>query len=64
MANVKVIDIPLTEEHARIALNALRFFAIRGQDEYNYPGNDKIQAEIDYFEAIIRFYEAARVLNK
>lgn len=63
MAKVTVIDIPLTREHAQIALKALRVYLSDGTNRYDYAGDKVVNEEIEYFEAIIKFYDAAEVLN-
>jgi len=63
MANFKVIDVPLTREHADIILKALYEYRNHGYVNWDYPGDSKVNEEIEYIQAIIRFYEAAEVLN-
>lgn len=67
MEKIQVIDVPLTKEHAEIILKALYFYQRENRDvirdSYNYPGDVKVREEIDYINAILKFYEAAEVLN-
>lgn len=65
MANVQVIDIPLTKEHADTILLALQFYYDHASHltDWQYPGDTKVMEEIEYIRAIVNFYEAAEVLN-
>lgn len=64
MASVKVIDIPLTREHAETILKSLHFYKeFHTSNDWDYPGDKIVDEEIEYIRAIIKFYEAAEVLN-